>query len=229
MKPVIGVTSSYDWDRDNYILPASYIESIIVCGGLPILLPPTTTMDSEESIALLDGIMLTGGVDVDPSLYGEPPMPALGKIDPLRDGYELYLTREAIEHKKPLLAICRGIQVLNVALGGTLYQDLYTQVDGSLKHSQMAPRYYPTHKVKILKGSELFEIFGKNEIGVNSFHHQGIKTLGKGLNANAWSEDGLIEGVENQDENFVLGVQWHPERMIKGEMVKIFQAFVEKC
>jgi putative glutamine amidotransferase len=229
MNPIIGVTSSYDWDRNNYILPASYIESIIICGGLPILLPPTTTKNSEEVIALLDGIMLTGGVDVDPSQYGEPPIPKLGKIDPIRDGYELYLTREAIEHQKPLLAICRGIQVLNVALGGTLYQDVYTQVDGSFKHSQMAPRYYPTHKVKILKDSKLFEIFGKNEIGVNSFHHQAIKTLGKGLTANAWSEDGLIEGVENQGENFVLGVQWHPERMIKGEMVKIFQAFVEKC
>lgn len=229
MKPVIGVTSSYDWEKKNYVSPASYIESITTCGGVPILLPPTTKMDTKEIMAIVDGVMLTGGVDVDPSHYGEPPIPTLGRVDPLRDSYELVVTKKAIECQKPLLAICRGIQILNVALGGTLYQDVYSQLEEPLKHSQMAPRYYPTHKVRILQDSELYKIFEKSEIRVNSFHHQAIKDLSQGLVANAWSEEGLIEGVENREENFVLGVQWHPERMIRGEMVKIFRAFVEKC
>jgi putative glutamine amidotransferase len=229
MKKVIGVTSSYDWEKENYTLPASYIESITSCDGIPIILPPTMNMDVEKILSEVEGILLTGGVDVDPSLYGEPPLPRLGKIDPLRDYYEINLTRKALQKKKPVLAICRGIQVLNVALGGTLYQDIYTQIENPIKHGQTAPRFHPTHNVEILKDSKLYEIFKTSEIRVNSFHHQAIKDLGQNLIATAWSGDGLIEGVEKNDEEFVLGVQWHPERMIKGEMIKIFKAFIEKC
>ena len=151
----------------------------------------------------------------------------MGTIDPKRDDSELKITREALRRGKPVLAICRGHQVLNVAAGGTLIQDTTSQVEGALKHRQNAPTYYPSHTVTVKEGTRLHGIFGKGELGVNTFHHQAVKDLGEGLVATAWAPDGVIEAMESPGEAFVLGVQWHPERMIDGEMLKIFQAFVE--
>lgn len=172
-------------------------------------------------------MVLTGGGDVDPQMYGEDPIPNMGSIDPKRDHFELEITRWALGIGKPVLAICRGHQVLNVAAGGTLYQDIPSQIKGSIKHRGKAPVYYPSHKVRVQEGSKLHGMFEKAELGVNSFHHQAVKDLGEGLVATAWAPDGVIEAMELPGETFVLGVQWHPERMIDGEMLKIFQAFIQ--
>ena len=209
-------------------MPASYIMSVEEAGGIPILLPPTMNADFKILLEKVDSVLLTGGVDVDPVVYGEAPIPNMGKIDPLRDHFEINLARKVLELKKPLLAICRGIQVLNVAAGGTLYQDINSQIENPFKHYQQAPTHHPTHKVSLKTGSKLHGIFNKNELMVNSFHHQAVKDLGHRFGATAWSDDGVVEAMEIEDNIFVLGVQWHPERMIEGEMINIFEAFINE-
>jgi putative glutamine amidotransferase len=178
-------------------------------------------------LKIIDALVLTGGVDIDPYLFGEPPIPQQGTIDPLRDTYELKLTKQALEQGKPLLAICRGCQVLNVAAGGTLYQDLNAQVKNSMKHSQQAPTWYGSHPVDLREGSRLHGVYGKERVTTNSFHHQGVKNTAPGFTETAWSEDGVVEGIEQDGGAWVVGVQWHPERMIDGEHFKIFQALVK--
>ena len=228
MKPIVGVTSSFDWEKKVFTLPSSYICAVEEAGGVPVLLPPSMKADFEILLESVDGVILTGGVDVDPVVYGEAPIPMMGKIDPLRDHFEISLARRVLEVEKPLLAICRGIQVLNVAAGGTLYQDINGQIDDSFKHNQKAPTQHPTHKVRVKTGSRLHGIFKKKELMVNSFHHQAVKNLGRQFLATAWSDDGVVEAMESEDNIFVLGVQWHPERMIEGEMIKIFEAFISE-
>lgn len=227
MRPLIGITSSYSWDNHSHRIPNSYIDAIERAGGTPVILPPTFTIDVKQLLEVVDGLVLTGGGDVDPQMYGEDPILNMGSIDPKRDHFELEITRWALGIGKPVLAICRGHQVLNVAAGGTLYQDIPSQIKGSIKHRGKAPAYYPSHKVRVQEGSKLHGMFEKAELGVNSFHHQAVKDLGEGLVATAWAPDGVIEAMELPGETFVLGVQWHPERMIDGEMLKIFQAFIQ--
>ena len=227
MRPMIGITSSYNWDKHSHTIPNSYIDAIERAGGTPVILPPTFQIDVNQLLEAVDGLVLTGGVDVDPQIYGEDSVPNMGRIDPKRDHFELEITRRALEIGKPILAICRGHQVLNVAAGGTLYQDIPSQVEGSIKHSGKAPLYYPSHKARVQEGSKLHGMFEKDELGVNSFHHQAVKDLGEGLVATAWAPDGVIEAMEFPGESFVLGVQWHPERMIDGEMLKLFQSFIQ--
>jgi len=227
MKPLIGVTSSYNTAEKNYTLPDSYVNAVERAGGTPILLPPTMEADTARHLQLVDAIVLTGGVDVDPFLYGDLPIPQQGAIDPLRDAYELKLTRQALEQGKPILAICRGCQVLNVAAGGTLYQDLNVQVKGSMKHNQQAPTWYGSHTADLKEGSRLHGVYGKEKVAVNSFHHQGIKNCAPGFTETAWANDGVVEGMEYEGKPWVVGVQWHPERMIDGEHLKIFQAFIK--
>jgi putative glutamine amidotransferase len=224
MKPVIGITSSYNNTDQNYVLPSSYINAVERGGGIPLLLPPTLNVDVDRHLALVEGVILTGGVDVDPCLYGEDPIPQMGTIDPIRDEYELKLTRRILETRKPVLAICRGCQVLNVAAGGKLWQDINSQIKNSMKHNQQAPTSYASHTVKVAKDSKLLEIYGVETIGVNTFHHQGIKTLGSGLKAVAWANDETIEAVEGSGK-FTIGVQWHPERMLDSDHLKLFKAF----
>jgi putative glutamine amidotransferase len=226
MRPLIGITSSYSWDNHSHTIPNSYVDAVERGGGTPVLLPPTFQIDVEQLLDAVDGLVLTGGVDVDPQHYGENPRPQLGTIDPKRDDFEIKITKEALRRGKPILAICRGHQVLNVAAGGTLIQDTTSQVPEALKHRQNAPTYYPSHTVRVQEGSRLHGIFGKGELGVNTFHHQAVKDLGEGLVATAWAPDGVIEAMELAGDTFVLGVQWHPERMIDGEMLKIFKAFI---
>ena len=157
----------------------------------------------------------------------------MGKVDPLRDYFEITITKKAIEKEKPLLAICRGIQVLNVAAGGTLIQDIYTQIKDPIKHVWYsasggdAPPNYPTHKIKIKKDSKLYELFKKETLRVNSFHHQAVKDVGDKLTPTAWAEDGIIEALEYVGKRFIMGIQWHPERMLESEMIKLFQALIK--
>ena len=233
MKPVIGITSSFNWSQGMYALGEAYVESIEKAGGMPLILPSTKEADFEQTISMVDGVLLSGGVDLDPQIYGEQPMPKMGAVDPKRDYQEIQLAKMALEKKRPLLAICRGIQVLNVAAGGTLVQDIYTQVSNPIKHAWYvagnyeAPPGHPTHSINVEKDSRLFKIFGKQVLEVNSFHHQAVKKTGGDFKATAWTEDGVIEAIEYQGKEFIMGVQWHPERMINGEMIKIFQALVD--
>jgi putative glutamine amidotransferase len=224
MKPVIGITSSYNNTDQSYILPSSYVLAVERGGGIPLLLPPTLNIDVDRHLALVDGVILTGGVDVDPRLYDEDPIPQMGIIDPLRDDYELKLTRRIIETRKPVLAICRGCQILNVTARGKLWQDINSQVTNSMKHNQQAPTFYASHTVRMAKDSKLSAIYGTETIGVNTFHHQGIKALGSGLTAAAWANDGTIEAIEGLGK-FTIGVQWHPERMLDSDHIKLFKAF----
>ena len=227
MRPLIGITSSYSWDSHSLTLPNSYVDAIERGGGTPVLLPPSFQIDVGQLLDAVDGLVLTGGVDVDPQLYGEEPLPNMGRIDPKRDHFEIGITKKALGIGKPILAICRGHQVLNVAMGGTLYQDVPSQVKGSLKHYATTPLYYPSHSVVVKEGSRLHGMFDKEKLGVNTFHHQAVKDLGEGLVATAWAPDGVIESMEVPGDVFILGVQWHPERMIDGEMLKIFQAYTK--
>lgn len=235
MKPVIGITSSFNWSQGMYVLGEAYVESIERAGGMPVILPPAKEVNSERTVSMMDGVMLTGGIDIDPRIYGEQPMPKTGAVDPRRDYQEIQLAKKALEKRKPLLAICRGIQVLNVAAGGTLYQDVYTQVSNPIKHAWYvsgnyeSPPDYPAHTVKVKRDSRLFKMLGKEVLEVNSFHHQAVKKTGEGFRATAWAEDGVVEAIEYQGKEFIIGVQWHPERMINGEMLKIFQVFVDSA
>jgi len=235
LKPIIGITCSYDWNKGYFRINRAYVTAIERAGGVPIILPSISPDNVREIVGIVDGVLLSGGVDIDPHLYGEKPIHKMGKIDPDRDLFEIELTKEVLRRELPLLAICRGIQVLNVAAGGTLYQDIESQVKGSIKHKWHtpsgldAPPSYPTHIVKIKAGSMLHKIFGKQELRVNSFHHQAVKDVGKKFIATAWAEDEVIEAIEYTGSSFILGVQWHPEWMMNSEMMKIFEEFVKRA
>jgi len=230
MLPLIGLTVALDYERNRSVLSLDYWRAVERAGGIPVLLP---TLESEELgkavLERLDGILLTGGVDVDPWYYGQLPMRGLGSLSPERDWVEIALAREALERGVPLLAICRGIQVLNVAAGGTLYQDLATQVPDSLNHWQRAPRWHPTHPVRLSRGSRIRDIMGAEEVRVNTFHHQAIKDLAPGFTVTGRAPDGVIEAIEAAEHAFALGIQWHAEGMWEKDHTQLgpFRALVE--
>jgi len=201
-------------------------------GGIPFTLP-TLNGSAEEIGSILkktDGILLSGGTDIDPNLFGEEPAVKINRVDPERDSFELALTRESLKQHFPVLAICRGIQVLNVAAGGSLYQDIGKQVEDSIKHTQDAPRWHSTHKIEIEKDSLLFDIISHDSIKVNSMHHQSIKNIGNEFKVVARSQDGIIEAIESKNSSFQLGVQWHPEEMVDldANALALFERFVGK-
>ncbi len=217
-----------NYHKDTYWTPTQYIRAVEKAGGLPILFPLST--DEEVWDELLDqvaGLLLPGGVDLDPRYWGEEPLPGTGEIHPERDRMEIYLTRAALERDMPVLGICRGCQVLAVAAGGSLYQDLGSQVKGSLKHDQEAPVWYPTHTARLHPGTHLAELLGP-EVRVNSSHHQAVKTPPRDFVVSAKASDGVIEGLESPSRRFAIGVQWHPECMWDREFNydALFSAFV---
>ncbi|NLG78863.1 MAG: gamma-glutamyl-gamma-aminobutyrate hydrolase family protein [Firmicutes bacterium] len=236
MRPLVGVTcstsSSNEADESKkHTLPHDYVYALTRVGGEAVILPAG---DSESAIRLasaLDGILLSGGADLDPRHFGEDPHPRLGHIDPERDEFELALVRAAVQAGTPILAICRGIQVLNVAMGGTLYQDIPSQVNGAIKHRQDAPRYHASHKVVVERHSKLAGMVGAGDVLVNSFHHQAVREVAPGFFVSARSTDGVIEGIESAHDLFVVGVQWHPECMTDQypAMLEIFAAFVAEA
>ncbi|WP_425388476.1 gamma-glutamyl-gamma-aminobutyrate hydrolase family protein [Domibacillus robiginosus] len=205
-----------------------YHRAILKAGGIPIILPPAPLHVISSYLDLCDGFILSGGEDVDPVYYGQIAHEKLGSVFAERDEFELTLTALLLKRKKPILAICRGLQVINVALGGTLWQDLPSQVNSPIQHSQTSHRSLPTHPVTISSHSQLAKIIKNTTINVNSLHHQAIDILGKGLSAVGHSPDHIIEAVEMKGEAFVVGVQWHPESMVPGctEMSRLFSSFV---
>jgi putative glutamine amidotransferase len=232
--PIIGVTTSVTIGvtPERAYVNAAYVRAVQDAGGVPVPLPPP--LDGEARAALwrlLDGVVLTGGGDVDPARFGQACHPAVAEVSSARDTLEIDLTHWALGRRLPLLAICRGIQVLNVALGGTLHQDIPSDFDHALAHSQKEPRHQPTHRVKVEGGTRLASILGAAEVEVNSFHHQALARLGSGLRAVAWSPDGIIEGVEMGDERgLVVGVQWHPEDLTGHDAAarNLFRALVDE-
>jgi putative glutamine amidotransferase len=216
--PLIGITTSVTVDRvpERAYVNGAYIRAVQAAGGIPLLLTPHFSTEVQAALwPRLGGLLLTGGGDVEPARFGQARHPSVDDVAPARDELELGLTRRALADGVPLLAICRGIQVLNVALGGTLVQDIPSEVPDALVHAQTAPRQAPTHSVKVTnEGTRLGRVLGATEIEVNSMHHQAIGRLGDGLREVAWAPDGVIEGVEMPGERFVLGVQWHPEELV---------------
>lgn len=210
-QPVIGITGNYD--KETCTLAEGYYQSVLKAGGIPLIIPPFQETDRLcQMLDTIDGIIFSGGGDINPLFFGEEPIKELHSITPERDRQELLLARLAYDRQIPMLGICKGIQTINLALGGTVYQDIHTQMEGTrIKHSQDQDRRYPSHSVRLMPGSIMQRIFGSTTITVNSFHHQACKEAAPCLNATAISPDGVIEAIESNELKSVLGVQWHPE------------------
>lgn len=215
MRPLVGVTIGSDHRRQGHFsLRKDYVRAVEAAGGLPVVLAPGRPGDAADLLGRIQGLVLSGGEDVDPSHYGEKAHETVTDVTPERDAFELALAREALRRDLPTLAICRGQQVLNVALGGTLIQDIPSTVAGAADHDPERERWELTHEVRLLPGSKLRQVLGEDKVAVNSFHHQAVKDLGEGLVATAWAtEDGIVEGLEARDRRFVVAVQWHPESL----------------
>jgi putative glutamine amidotransferase len=213
----------------------SYPAALAAAGALPVIIPLCLPDDALTGLcAHLDGLCLAGGVDVDPAHYGEARHRGLGKVDALRDAVELKLARWALAADLPLFGICRGIQLLNVAAGGTLYQDLATQLPAAQQHDYEhtdSPWERPVHQVHIAEGSHLVASLGTDGVMTNSFHHQAVKEVAAGFVPVAWTADGVVEGIEAPGHRFALGVQWHPEGMFDTDprARALFAAFVAAC
>ena len=232
--PLIGVTTSAEQTSRGVhraFLNAAYVRAIERAGGVPVLLTPYHSPAALASLwERLDGVLLTGGGDIAPARFGETPHPETSLISEERDVLELELvTRRAIDDAVPLLAICRGIQVLNVALNGTLHQHVPDEFGATITHSQGGPRHERTHEVVVEPGSLLARVAGSEQLRVNSFHHQAINKLGDGLRPVAWADDKVIEAVELPGAaGFVLAVQWHPEELVEHDpaALHLFEALV---
>ncbi len=239
-RPVIGVVTQslppIEGERPLcWIVGAGYINALRAVGAVPWVVPllPHDMDTMNEIFERLDGVFLTGGIDVDPSYYGETKLPVCGATDPDRDAIESALLRHALETKKPVLAVCRGLQILNVVCGGTLYQDVAAQVPAALKHDyfptpEKPSRKYLAHDVTVKQGTSLDAIMGQTVVPVNSMHHQAIKELGRGLVPNCYAPDGIIEGVEGTNGQYLMAVQWHPEELTETqpEMQRLFTTFI---
>lgn len=231
-KPLIGVVPLVDEERESFWMLPGYFEGIEEAGGIPVMLPLTSDPEDLTQMAnFCDGFLFTGGQDVSPRLYGEETREGCGECCPARDEMEQALLTQALGLDRPVLGICRGIQFLNAALGGTLYQDLPTEHYSKIVHHQERPYDQPSHEVSLLRGSPLAELLGDKTLAVNSCHHQGVRHLADSLSAMAYAPDGLVEAVWMPGKRFVWAVQWHPEFSHKASEAsrKIFRAFVERC
>jgi putative glutamine amidotransferase len=239
-RPVIGIpTQTLEAMPDElprcWVMSQRYVRVLTSAGAVPWIVP---LLDDEATLRdiydYVDGVFLPGGVDVDPASYGEARAPGSGRVDAERDRTELTLVRWAAAERKPVLGVCRGAQVINVAFGGTLYQDVAVQREGAIKHD-----YFPTggrytrdqlvHDVRVVEGTQLAAALGVPQLAVNSMHHQGIRDLAPGLVVSALAPDGLIEGVEASNGQYLIGVQWHPESLVDADprMRRLFATFIE--
>lgn len=242
MKPLIGVSCNYDYrddvglashmgpeTQDWDFVAADYIRAVEDAGGIPVIIPQLQKADNTGIILdHLDGLILTGGHDVNPHSYGEKIKVYCGTLMPMRDEQDITLAKLAWEKKIPTLGICRGIQILATAFGGKIYQDIKMEAGTDSHAFMMVPKNYPTHEVTIKENSRLAGIFAEETIGVNSFHHQAVREIPETAKLTAVSADGLVEAIEFDSENrFFIGVQWHPEMMTDSEQQKkLFKALV---
>jgi putative glutamine amidotransferase len=239
--PLIGITADllarkFDANvkqEPALFLPQRYCRAVERAGGLPLILPCTSAAAAiGRVLERLDGLLISGGnFDIHPSYYGEEPDQRLGEIKPERTEFELELVGLALKRDLPLLGICGGAQAINVALGGTLYQDIATQVPHASQHEQSVRRDTGGHRVQIHPGTQLGRIMRCRIVEANTTHHQAVKAIGRGLVINATAEDGMIEGIESPGHTFALGVQWHPELLAPKDVHhdRIFSSFVSAC
>lgn len=229
---VIGVMPLWDGGRDSMWMLPGYFDGIIEAGGVPFMLPLTDSPKVLfECLRRCDGFLLTGGDDVDPGVYGASRSDKCGKSCETRDLMEKWMIGQILKSDKPLLGICRGIQILNAVLGGTLYQDLPTEYPSSVNHCMTPPYDRAVHRVSLVDDTPLQRLLGVKDLGVNSYHHQAVKIVAPSLEVEAWSEDGLCEAVRVKDAAFAHALQWHPEfsHLTDENSRKIFAAFVEAC
>jgi putative glutamine amidotransferase len=239
MQPLIGIPCHNDKAQaedypPRFVMSQGYVWALQSAGAIPILIPLLTDQAALRDLyERLDGLLLAGGGDLDPSTYGEHPHPKLWEVDLLRDRVELTLARWAMVDDLPILAVCRGIQTLNVAAGGSLYQDVPSQCPSSIEHNwhRRQPRNYRAHTVEVAPGSRLAALIGAGTVAVNSLHHQAVKEVGQDLTATAVAPDGLVEAIESTNHHFVLGVQWHPEVLAQEDprMQALFDTFVAEA
>jgi putative glutamine amidotransferase len=227
MRPIIGITATYNEENNVAATPMTYIEAVLEAGGKPLLIPVMPGEVALENLSVIDALLIPGGVDIDPRHFNERPHPHLGRINPLLDELELGLVKEALAMKMPLLGICRGCQLITIAAGGSLVQDIGSQIGGAQKHLQQAPRWYGTHDVVLAEGSLLERVHGTRRLVTNSYHHQSVKNPGDGFSVTAHALDGVAEGAES-NKGFCLCLQWHPEGMWRKNRVflKPFEALV---
>lgn len=233
--PLIGVSGSMDREETRQFILWDYMQCLCDAGAVPLLLSPAmTSSELKACVDKLDGLMLAGGNDIDPDCFGQQPIPELGEVNPARDRLELALIQAFYEAGKPIFGICRGIQMMNVALGGTVYQDLGVQYpadtgNAPMAHQQTSLPRYPSHRVDIAESSLLHRIVGASQLRVNSTHHQAVWKVAPSLAVCARATDGVVEAVEDASRPFVLGVQWHPERMTGTDEAarRLFEAFVQ--
>jgi Predicted glutamine amidotransferases len=231
-KPIVGITAAHCTEELATFPRHYYVESIKNAGGIPLIIPPVrTTEEAADVLKPISGLVLTGGGDISPRYLKEDPRREIGSCFPERDLSEILLTQLALQQDIPLLGICRGIQVLAVAAGGGIYQDIPTQYPSAMLHRQTAPRQYPWHDVDIVKDSVLYRLLDQTKISVNSFHHQSVSKIPRGFIQCALAADGIIEGIEKLGTKFCLGVQWHPESMMETEIHSkvLFRGFIEAC
>jgi putative glutamine amidotransferase len=240
MKPLIGISCGTFHDRawcpPSFGHRKTYVDAIVRAGGAPVLLPPLEDATTLRGLyERLDGVVFSGGGDIDPIHYGHHSHEKLGMIDPLRDGAEIPMARWAIEDGKPILGICRGLQVINVAMGGTLFQDIPSQIATELHHNASYEHEdwtYLAHELTLAPDSQLAQLLGTEQMLVNSLHHQSLRTVADGLRPVAWAPDGVVEAVESRSEQFIIGVQCHPEAL-QGQTdtrwQEMFAAFVAQC
>jgi len=230
MKPIIGITAFEEQVQGFHTLNTNYINAVFAAGGIPVILPTTNDQEAFDGyMDLIHGLIFSGGIDISPLYYGENPLKEIKRVSTIRDEYEFGLFEKAYKKKLPILGICRGLQLMNVYLGGSLYQDIDRQLPGSLGH---CPDYITIeeefHSISIRKETRFYEIFNQDTIYVNSYHHQGINKLGDNLQVAAVADDGLIEVVEAADDRFMIGVQFHPEALLKRKPIflKIFEELI---
>jgi len=233
--PIIGIPASISTGREvageRFFVSENYIAAIVSAGGVPVILPPAVDFGGiMQQMRMVHGLLLIGGYDVDPALYGQEPLPGLGPVFPDRDAYEIAVACAAAHQGKPLLGICRGIQVVNVAFGGKLYQDLSQFPGPILQHYQKGHRSAPGHNVELRKETLLRRIFGQETVRTNSYHHQVIMDVAPGFVINGRTSDGIIEGIENKAAT-ILGVQWHPEMLQKNDplMRRLFSWLIDSA
>jgi putative glutamine amidotransferase len=234
-RPLVGITPDVEGDAEaaRYVVKTAYAEAVLRAGGLPLVLPLSADISVVEAyLDRVSAVVVTGGAfDVPPSAYGQKEREGLGPLKPGRTAFETLLVQAALRRRLPILGICGGMQLLNVVLGGTLYQDLARELPGAKEHEQKSAKTQPSHPVDVRDGSVLADVLGRGQLMVNSTHHQAVSQLAPGLKVSAASPDGVVEAIESTEYPFVLGVQWHPELLLQSMPLQLglYRALVQKA